>query len=159
MIRPATLTDAHALAGLENSSFDSDRISPRQFRYLLTRGRVSLLVDERENELCGYVLVFYRTGTSLARLYSLAVSSGHQGQGTGRALVMAAEQAARDRDCAAMRLEVRRDNPTSLALFASLGYRQFGHYPNYYQDHMEALRFEKKLLQFLSHSSGEIHTP
>ncbi|MGB5741739.1 MAG: ribosomal-protein-alanine acetyltransferase, partial [Sedimenticolaceae bacterium] len=37
-IRPATLSDLTALLGLENSCFDDDRISRRQFRHLLSKG-------------------------------------------------------------------------------------------------------------------------
>jgi hypothetical protein len=44
-----------------------------------------------------------------------------------------------------MRLEVRRDNAASIGLFRGLGYGDFGVLDDYYEDHMEALRFEKEL--------------
>jgi predicted double-glycine peptidase len=44
-----------------------------------------------------------------------------------------------------MRLEVRCDNAASLALFEGLGYRRFGVLDDYYEDHMQAVRFEKSL--------------
>jgi hypothetical protein len=59
--------------------------------------------------------------------------------------VRAAESEARRRDCAYLRLETRKDNVASITLFRSLGYEQFGEYDDYYEDHMDALRFQKSL--------------
>jgi len=145
-LRSAGLDDLEALVALEHASFQGDRISRRQFRYLLTRGNASTLVAlARGQELLGYVMVLFSRGTSLARLYSIAVSHGARGQGVGRRLVQAAEAAAVEKACADLRLEVRRDNSASLALFHSLGYREFGTIEDYYEDHMGALRLQKSL--------------
>jgi hypothetical protein len=48
-----------------------------------------------------------------------------------------------------MRLEIRRDNEASISLFRKMGYRQIGVQPGYYEDHMDALRFEKLLAPHL----------
>ena len=45
-----------------------------------------------------------------------------------------------------MRLEVREDNAPAIALYQRLGYRQFGTYRDYYEDHGNALRFERRIL-------------
>jgi ribosomal protein S18 acetylase RimI-like enzyme len=146
-IRPATLEDVDALVALEQAAFEGDRITRRQFRYLITRGHASTLVlpDPGANGLVGYVMVLFSRGTSLARLYSIAVSERARGQGIGRRLVEAAEAVARDNACADLRLEVRRDNTASLALFREMGYREFGTIEDYYEDHMGALRLQKSL--------------
>ncbi len=146
MLRAATLDDLDALVALENACFDMDRISRRSFRYLLTKGRtVTLLYETPQQGLLGYVMLFFHRGTSLARLYSIAVSHQARGTGVGKALVAAAEQSAIDHGCVSLRLEVRPDNQASLTLFDKLGYRQFGRHLDYYEDHMDALRFEKFL--------------
>lgn len=145
MIRPATLADLDALARLEQRAFDTDRLSRRSFRHLLTRGHALTLVDEAGGELRGYVLLLLRRGTSLARLYSIAVAPEHLRQGVARRLVEAAEAAAVEHRCMLLRLEVRRDNAASLGLFHRLGYRDIGVYPGYYEDAMDALRLEKYL--------------
>ncbi len=150
MIRPASLDDLDALVAIEQRSFDSDRLSRRSFRHMLTRGRAMTLVDELAGVLRGYVLVLFHTGTSLARLYSIAVAPGLRGQGVGEGLVRAAEAEVLARECVVMRLEIRLDNASSQALFRRLGYRQFGTYADYYEDHMGALRFEKPLAPHLS---------
>jgi hypothetical protein len=44
-----------------------------------------------------------------------------------------------------MRSEVRRDNAPSIALFESSGYHPFEELADYYEDHMDALRFERTM--------------
>lgn len=146
-IRVAGIEDVDALVALEQASFHGDRISRRQFRYLLTRGHARTLVvpDPLSQGLLGYVMVLFSRGTSLARLYSIAVSGAARGLGLGRQLVRAAEEEAFASGCADLRLEVRRDNTASLALFHGLGYREFGTIDDYYEDHMGALRLQKSL--------------
>lgn len=145
-IRDAGLTDLGALVRLENESFESDRLTRRQLRYLMTRARARVLVaEDLSGLLLGYVLVLFSKSTSVARLYSIAVAREARGQGVGRALVAAAEAAAWEQERAYMRLEIRRDNLASQALFEGAGYRRFGVLSDYYEDHMEALRYEKAL--------------
>jgi predicted double-glycine peptidase len=64
--------------------------------------------------------------------------------------VEAAEAAARERDSVYIRLEVRKDNAASIALFEQAGYRLFGEYDDYYEDHMDAFRYEKRLVSNLN---------
>lgn len=146
-IREAGVQDVDALVALEQAAFQGDRISRRQFRYLLTRGHARTLVAPGPVGwgLLGYVMLLFSRGTSLARLYSIAVSEAARGMGLGRELVRAAEEVARRNGCADLRLEVRRDNPASLALFRGMGFREFGTIEDYYEDHMGALRLQKSL--------------
>lgn len=150
MIRKASISDLDALVEIENRCFQIDRLSRRSFRHLLTKANAVTLIAEEQGVPVGYVAVLFNAGTSLARLYSIAVDAAFRGRGIAGELVSAAEQAALDGECVVLRLEVRRDNEASLALFRRLGYRQFGRYPDYYEDHMEALRFEKELVPHLS---------
>lgn len=146
MIRFATLADIDALVRLENDCFQTDRLSRRSFRYMLTKAHAITLVEESEELVRGYVLVLFNEGTSLARLYSIAVDQRFRGHGIARGLVEAVEAASIEEDGVYMRLEIRRDNQASIALFRKMGYRQFGTYSDYYEDHMEALRFQKSLI-------------
>ncbi|KAB7624397.1 GNAT family N-acetyltransferase/peptidase C39 family protein [Alkalilimnicola sp. S0819] len=145
MIRTAGLEDLSALLVLEAQAFAGDRISRRSFRHLLTRAHALTLVDERDGGLAGYVLLLFRRGLSLARLYSIAVAPDWRGQGVASGLVTAAEHAALDHGCVLMRLEIRRDNAPSQALFVGLGYRPFGEISHYYEDAADARRYEKYL--------------
>ena len=110
MIRPASLHDIYTLVNIENQCFGSDILSRRSFRYLLTKGHAHTLVDEQAGTVRGYAMVLLSSGTSMARLYSLAVDPGQRRQGVGSQLLDAAEHAAQEQDCVSMRLEARRDN-------------------------------------------------
>lgn len=144
-IRKAGPQDDKALADLEARCFSNDRLTRRQFKHLLTRGNASILVAGNGKLLKGYAMVLYRSGTSLARLYSLAVDPEARGQGLARRLLESAEESARDSDAAVMRLEVRPDNSEAIRLYTEAGYRAFGRFLDFYQDRSEALRFEKRL--------------
>ncbi|MGA4817476.1 GNAT family N-acetyltransferase [Pseudomonas aeruginosa] len=106
------MDDLSALVELENRCFDYDRLSRRNFQWMLTRAHASLTVAEGDGGVLGYALVLFHEGTSLARLYSIAIDPRARGIGLGQKLLEAAEQAARDNDRAYMRLEVR---PTTVA--------------------------------------------
>jgi len=143
-IRPASESDAAALVAIENASFDADRISPRSFRRFLAGRSCTLLVACSETGPLGYSLVLFRNGSSVARLYSIAVN-GPGGTGLGRALLQAAEHAAIQHGQKRLRLEVRQDNSRARDLYERNGYRYIGTKQDYYADGMPALRFEKQL--------------
>jgi ribosomal protein S18 acetylase RimI-like enzyme len=144
-LRSATPADLDALVALEERAFSGDRLSRRSFRRFIGSGRASLLVLRQGAALLGYALVIYRSGTALARLYSIAVDPAAGGRGFGARLLAAEEDEAFARGSAVMRLESRPDNVAAIALYTRRGYRQFGHYADYYEDHADALRFQKWL--------------
>ncbi|HEX6930470.1 MAG TPA: ribosomal protein S18-alanine N-acetyltransferase [Gammaproteobacteria bacterium] len=145
MIRSATVADLDALEALESRCFDSDRLSRRSFRHMITQAHADLLVHGNGDAIEGYALVLYHKGTHLARLYSIAVDPDARGRGIGRRLLQAAEDIALERGCVTLRLEIRSDNAAAKALYRDAGYRQFGSYRDYYEDHADALRMEKAL--------------
>jgi len=145
VIRTATIDDLDGLVELEHRCFETDRLSRRSLRYMLTRANARMLVAELGGGLAGYALVLFSRGTALARLYSIAVDGAVRGHGVGRGLLEAAEAEALSRGCVSMRSEVRRDNHASLQLFRSSGYAPFEELEDYYEDHMGALRFERTL--------------
>lgn len=144
-IRRARKADIDSLVVIEDRAFAGDRLSRRQFRHLLTRGNASVLIAELDGVQAGDVVVLYNRATSNARLYSIAVDSDFRGRGVARALVAAAEADAIANSRAWMRLEIRKDNAPSIALFESLGYHRFGEYAHYYDDEEDAWRYEKTL--------------
>lgn len=148
LIRWAQLGDLSGLVSLENACFTTDKLSRRRFRHWLGEGSRALLVAEMQTRLAGYVLVIHHRGTRLARIYSLAVAPALRGQGIAKALIEAAEQAARDDGRLYLRLEVSVDNVAAIRCYEALGYQQFGLYRDYYQDHKDALRYQKCIRRY-----------
>ncbi|MCW8889861.1 MAG: GNAT family N-acetyltransferase/peptidase C39 family protein [Sedimenticola sp.] len=145
IIRDAQPDDLARLIELEEHCFDADRISPRQFRYLLKKGNAAILIAEEHGAALGDVVLLFSRATSVARLYSIAVSPRARNRGIGHDLMKAAESTAWSHHRAYLRLEVRKDNRSAIRLYESLGYRRLGECLDYYEDHMDAWRLEKSL--------------
>ena len=145
MIREAALSDIDDLLEIENSAFDTDRFSRRSFRYLLTKAKARTLVYENHGRVRAYANLLFHTGTSLARLYSIAVHADYTDRGMGAELLDRVEEIALQQDCVYLRLEVRSDNSLARKLYERKGYKKIGIIPSYYEDSMEATRYEKFL--------------
>lgn len=145
-LRRAGGRDLPALAALEQSVFDGDRMSPRQFRHHVSAPSSDLIVARSGADLLGYALLFRRSGSLVGRVYSIAVAGAARGQGLGARLLQRLEAAARAHGLAEMRLEVRKDNAGALALYQRRGYQIFGERPGYYEDGCNAWRLAKSLL-------------
>ena len=144
-IRLARSKDVDALADIENAAFTTDRISKRSFLRLIASRSASVLVADSGESIDGYCVVLFRAGNRLARLYSIAVRPGNGKPGLGRSLLDAAELAATQRGCEALRLEVRRDNARAIKLYETSSFRLTGVRPGYYADGHDALLYEKQL--------------
>jgi ribosomal protein S18 acetylase RimI-like enzyme len=144
-VRSAHIDDLNALLALEAQAFTGDRLSRRSFRRAITSTGSALLVAVGEQGLLGYALLHLRQGTRLARLYSLAVSPSARGLGVGKALLVACEKKAIKQGKALLRLEVSDVNLGAIALYRKMGYQEFGHYDDYYEDHTDAIRMHKIL--------------
>jgi ribosomal protein S18 acetylase RimI-like enzyme len=141
------MQDVAPLSELEKQCFSSDLLSKRQFGYWVKAKHRVFLGAFINDVLIGYGLVILRKGTSLARLYSLAVSPEFRGLGVANALLLQLEQACVEHKRAYLRLEVSENNVAGIALYKSMGYSQFGDYAHYYEDNSNALRMQKPVLQ------------
>lgn len=148
LIRNAQLTDLDELVALEKSCFETDRLSRRSFKHWITTDHRALLVAEAAKAVAGYILIIYHPGTRLARIYSIAVSPQQRSLGLAKRLLLAGEQAANDSGRLYLRLEVSVDNIPAIKLYETLGYQKFGIYRDYYQDHKDALRYQKRIRQY-----------
>ncbi|KQO67123.1 MULTISPECIES: N-acetyltransferase [unclassified Methylobacterium] len=149
-IRPATLADLDALVALEHAAFASDRAERRAIRHAIRSASMSLLVALTHDAagqatLVGSATLERRRGSRSARLSSIAVSPARAGLGLGSLVLDAAEADARSHGCARLRLEVRADNGAGIRLYERRGYTRFAAIPDYYEDGMEAWRYEKIL--------------
>lgn len=145
-LRSGRLADLDALIALERDFFTADHIiSRRGFRHFITSPKSTLIVAEVGGKVAGCVLVNYRQRSRLCRLYTISVGREFQRRGIARRLMAAAERSARRRGCRFMRLEVRADDAGAVALYESSGYARFGRRRRYYDNRIDALRFEKLL--------------
>jgi ribosomal protein S18 acetylase RimI-like enzyme len=145
-VRAASAADLDGLVAIESHSFETDRIARRSFRKLVEAPTAAITVASlSDGRLVGYALLLFRAGTGMARLYSIAVLPEMRGSGVGAALVAECERVAFDRDRFLLRLEVREDNASAIHLYERMGYRRIGRYLDYYEDHANALRYEKRL--------------
>ena len=145
LMRPATLDDLSALAELEGRCFEATRLGRQQFRWMMVEANASLTVAEGDGRILGYALVLFRQDSTLARLHSIATDPRARGNGIGQRLLEAAEASAQDHRCAYLRLEVCPDDRQAVALFERNGYSNLGLLPDFFPDHREALRMEKRV--------------
>jgi len=143
--RLATTADLRTLLELESTCFTTDRISRRSFTRLLRSETARTLVSELDGRVVGYAMVLLRRNTALARLYSIAVHPDARGAGVARSLLADAEQIALEHGSVSIRLEVAPDNEAALKVYHTAGYRETGRLLDYYEDHRDALRLEKRL--------------
>jgi len=147
LIRYARDADLDGLRALEDNSFASDHLTRRSLRRLISRPSAAVRVAAREpgGPVHGYSLVLFRKGSSVARLYSIAVADERRGTGLGRLLLADAERVAATRRKRVLKLEVRVDNAGAIRLYERRGYRLVGRDAGYYADKTDALRYEKPL--------------
>ncbi|MCC6889296.1 MAG: GNAT family N-acetyltransferase [Hyphomicrobiales bacterium] len=144
-VRHARSGDLDALVALEQRVFSTDRMTRQGLRRLLSSPSARVFVADAAGALAGAAVVLFRAGTSVARLYSIAVIPSMSGRGVATALLAAGERAAVRRGCRLMRLEVHATNAAAIARYRKSGYRQVGGSAGYYEDGGDALRFEKAL--------------
>ena len=159
VVREARPRDLEAIAGLENKSFETDRVSRRSLREFLRASHRPVIAAEIDGELAGYALVSLRRTSRILRIYSLAVDRRFARRGVGRALLVACEAYARRHRRTALSLEVRYDNASAIALYEGCGFRQFGEHNHYYADGAAALRYEKSLIPAPDRETGNNPPP
>ena len=158
VIRQVVPGDEVQLDQLEKACFETDRLSLKRFKYWIKANHRVFLVAVVNGKILAYGLVLLHKGTQLARLYSLAVDTQARGKGVGRKLLNALEEETSQQGKLYMRLEVASDNTTATALYHSSGYHVFSWLPDYYEDHRNALRMQKRI-RYLSESLVKRKTP
>jgi ribosomal protein S18 acetylase RimI-like enzyme len=144
-IEAATLDHLDSLLALEEQCFSTDRLSRRSMRRFLNHEQTVFLVAMQDDLCAGYLLIIFHRGTRLARLYSIAVAPQWRGMGIARRLLAEGEDDAKARGALYFRLEVNKTNTSAIELYASLGFKKFGVIQDYYEDHGDALRMQKRI--------------
>jgi ribosomal-protein-alanine N-acetyltransferase len=125
----AGAADAEALAGAHALSFDTPW-SAADLTALLDSPGVFALAAREEQVVRGFILA--RAIAGEAEILTLAVEPDQRRQGLGRALLAAAEGAARAAGAETLFLEVAADNPAAIALYRAAGFESVGRRRGYY---------------------------
>jgi GNAT superfamily N-acetyltransferase len=128
-IRTARPDDAEEVAALLAELGYPDNTAEDVRRRLATwaeRDHGRVLVADDDGRLAGVVAVavlpYLERDGCWARLVAIVVGEAWRGTGLGRALIDAAEEAARDRGCVAMEITTARHRIRARDFYRSLGY-------------------------------------
>jgi N-acetylglutamate synthase-like GNAT family acetyltransferase len=127
-IREAEPGDALQIASLLTQlgyPSTSDQVKER-LAYWLPDPMSLILVAEQSRRLVGclslHAIPYFEQTGRWARIESLVVDASARGRGTGRSLVVAAEDAARRWDCRAVEVTSQRSRVGAHAFYARMGY-------------------------------------
>lgn len=131
-LRAATPADLDAIWAIESAVFGPEAWSKEMMREELTaEHRCYLVLSDSEGHIRGYGGLL-SLGTD-GDIQTIALSPEHRGSGAGRRLMNALLDEAQRRGVREVFLEVRADNPVAQGLYLSLGFREIGIRPRYYQ--------------------------
>lgn len=143
-IRHATIYDLDAVAAVEDASFGADRFSRRQLAYLIADAQGSVYIAEYEDVVVGYMSVLRRSGSSVLRIYSIAVHPAARGRQIGQRLIDTAIEYAAQHSLSMISLEVRVDNEAAINLYKKNGFIVSSVIRDYYDDGSDAIRMIRK---------------
>jgi [ribosomal protein S18]-alanine N-acetyltransferase len=168
-LRPMSPADLAGVIALEHELFPEDPWTPQMFADEVAQpAEVRLyLVAEADDgpaernpaadpvpdpgpgsPIAGYAGMLFVPGGLQADVLTIAVSESRWGLGIGSALLDALIQAARERDCAEVFLEVRADNPRAHGLYQRRGFAEIGVRRGYYKPSgVDAIVMRKDLLR------------
>ncbi|WP_306233061.1 ribosomal protein S18-alanine N-acetyltransferase [Agrococcus beijingensis] len=131
-IRTADVADLDAIMAIERASFAASAWERDTMRAELGSewGRYIIAVDNEGRSL-GYAGL--RAVGVEGDVQTIAVDAEARGRGIGRALLAELLAEAGRRGVRELFLEVRADNPVARALYESVGFREIGVRPRYYQ--------------------------
>ncbi|MEO0937843.1 MAG: GNAT family N-acetyltransferase [Pseudomonadota bacterium] len=145
-IRPAIAADTVALAAIAGETlFPADMLAP-MIAPFLRAGTALWLTALRDGAPCGFAFAepeALTDGTWNLR----AIAALPSGQGTGRALLTAVEEALRAKGARIVVIDTTQtdDQAAARRLYASAGYAQVGHIADFFADGEDRMTFAKRL--------------
>ncbi|MDR7233338.1 ribosomal protein S18-alanine N-acetyltransferase [Agrococcus sp. BE272] len=134
VIRTAGAGDLDAIMAIEQASFGASAWERGTMQQEIASdwGRYVIAVDEDDDgRTVGYAGL--RAVGVEGDVQTIAVAAGARGRGIGRALLAELLAEAGRRGVRELFLEVRADNPVARGLYESVGFREIGVRPRYYQ--------------------------
>jgi len=150
VVRTASSHDFERIVALERVCFEGDlAYSRRQLQYLVFSANSTALVEESEGVIRGFIIVLYRTGSSVAGIETVNVDPVFRKLGVGSRLLAAAEEDIRRKGARRIRLEVSITNGAAIGLYEVAGFHKVDVLKNYYHflhgNSRDAVRMIKEL--------------
>ena len=164
-LRPMATADLAGVIALEHELFPEDPWTAQMFADEVAQPpevRLYLVAEADDgpagrnvaggpgpgSAIAGYAGMLFVPGGLQADVLTIAVRESRWGLGIGSALLDALIQAARERDCAEVFLEVRADNPRAHGLYLRRGFAEIGVRRGYYKPSgVDAIVMRKDLLR------------
>lgn len=143
VFRPATVGDIPSIMEIEQTCFNQDSFSRRQFAYLITRAQGRFYVVEYQERIAGYLSLLVNRRACSLRIYSVAVHSAFRGKGVGQLLMNLAVDIANEEGLKKVSLEVNVSNLSAIHLYEKNGFERAGIRTNYYHDGADAHYMQK----------------
>ena len=150
VVRPAAPHDFERIMALERACFEGElAYSRRQLQYLVFLANSTTLVEEAAGVIRGFIIVLFRTGSSVAGIETVNVDPFFRKQGVGRRLLAAVEEDIKRKGARRIRLEVSVTNRAAITLYETTGFHKVGVLKNYYHflhgNSRDAVRMIKEL--------------
>jgi ribosomal protein S18 acetylase RimI-like enzyme len=143
MIRLARSQDIDSMLRIERSNFGERAFSRRQFNYYV-KGKMAHVLDD-SGVIAGYIVVFMRIRSRVARINVVSVDPALTGMGYGSKLLDEAEALYWCCACDVMSLEVNVLNYQAIKLYKRRGYEAVKTIADYYGKGETAIRMIKEL--------------
>lgn len=145
MTRIAAVTkgDIPQLCLLEKQLFSCDRISARQFSYLISKANSIIIKAVCSDILAGYMVLLKRKNSRRLRIYSIGVTPSSRRRGVAAEMLAFAENIAVEHNCNYLSLEVSEHNDAALKFYKNAGFLCYGEKQKFYEDGTSALLFKK----------------
>ncbi|MFA9440810.1 GNAT family N-acetyltransferase [Uliginosibacterium sp. sgz301328] len=127
--------------GTPLSAHARDELPARLLAWPTYVGFIAWDGDEAVGLINGFLGMSTFAARPLLNVHDVVVREDYRGRGVGKALLAAAEDAARARDCCKLTLEVLQNNASAYGLYSAVGYRPYELDPAMGQ----AMFMEKKL--------------
>lgn len=143
MFRKASIEDLGELQRIEDVCFHDRRFRRELLEWVLRNDRALTLLEATDRRIRGALMLLFET--RVCRVLSVAVEPEARRRGIATRLMFAAEDAAKERGCGIVRLEVSTANLAAIALYRRLGYETEGLLPKYYSWGEDAFEMRKVL--------------
>ena len=143
-LEPARIADAARLAAMSHELIESG-LRPawgaERIGWHVRHPESVVLTARSDRSIAGFAIMRY--AEEVAHLNLLAVDPAHRRRGIARRLVTWLEETALTAGTYTIGLELRAQNETAQDFYRTLGYREVGRVPGYYQGIEAAIRMER----------------